>query len=148
MSELLRGAFFSFFLLGCAFHSPFFFIFPLSSLLSPGSPRGCFGPRANRGCTPLQCLRKGHPRGPSAGRAAREAQSSVLLAFLPSSDSGEFCLLDRSRPSCIDEANPLPSPCPRRARASALPPPPRGSDSALPARSSGREGRAGAPPRA
>ena len=62
--------------------SPFFsFLSPLSPLLCPAAASA---PAPPRGCTPLQCLRKGHHRGPSAGWAAREAQNSVLLRFLSS----------------------------------------------------------------
>ena len=57
-----------------------FFFFSSSSLFPP-LPAAASAPAPSRGCTLLQCLHKGHPRGPSAGRAAREAQSSVLPAF-------------------------------------------------------------------
>ena len=59
----------------------FLFFFSCSSSLFPPLPAAASAPAPSRGCTLLQCLHKGHPRGPSAGRAAREAQSSVLPAF-------------------------------------------------------------------
>ena len=60
----------------CSSLSLFFSVLSLLPL-----PAAASAPAPSRGCTLLQCLHTGHPRGPSAGRAAREAQSSVLPAF-------------------------------------------------------------------